>query len=65
VLTGRGAKPREVTARQSLCADIDGVVLLAAVRVEALGCKRLEQLCRYITRLALADERGSSTQRGR
>ncbi|MFN7546170.1 MAG: transposase, partial [Pseudomonadota bacterium] len=43
--------------RQPLCADIDGFSLHAAVRVEAHDRKRLEQLCRYITRPALADER--------
>jgi hypothetical protein len=31
-------------------------VLHAAVRVEAHGRKRLQQLCRYITRPALSDE---------
>jgi len=35
MLTLRGAMPREATARQSLCADIDGFSLHAAVRVEA------------------------------
>ena len=49
--------PREGTARQPLCADIDGFSLHAAVRVEAHDRKRLEQLCRYITRPALSDER--------
>ena len=57
VLTLRGAMPREGTARQPLCADIDGFSLHAAVQVEAHGRKRLEQLCRYITRPALSDER--------
>jgi hypothetical protein len=49
--------PREDAARQPLCADIDGFSLHAAVRVEAHDRKRLEQLCRYITRPALSDER--------
>jgi hypothetical protein len=57
VLTLRGAMPRKATARQPLCADIDGFSLHAAVRVEAHDRKRLEQLCRYITRPALSDER--------
>jgi hypothetical protein len=52
VLTLRGAMAREL-----LCSDIDGFSLHAAVRVEAHERKRLEQLCRYITRPALADER--------
>jgi hypothetical protein len=49
--------PGEGTAGQPLCADIDGFSLHAAVRVEAHDRKRLEQLCRYITRPALSDER--------
>jgi len=57
VLTLRGAMPRETAARQPLCADIDGFSLHAAVRVEANDRKQLEQLCRYITRPALSDER--------
>ncbi len=56
-LTLRGATPRESAARQPLCADIDGFSLHAAVRVKAHDRKRLEQLCRYITRPALSDER--------
>ena len=42
VLTLRGAMPREGTARQPLCADIDGFSLHAAVRVESHDRKRLE-----------------------
>jgi hypothetical protein len=57
VLTLRGAMPREAAARQRLCADIDGFSLHAAVRVEAHDRKRLERLCRYITRPALSEER--------
>ena len=57
VLTLRGAMPQEGTARQPLCADIDGFSLHAAVQVAAHDRKRLEQLCRYITRPALSDER--------
>jgi len=49
--------PRKGTARQPLCADIDGFSLHATVRVEAHDRKRLEQLCRYITQPALSDER--------
>jgi len=52
-----GAMPREGAVRQPLCGDIDGFSLHAAVRVEAHDRKRLEQLCRYITRPALSDER--------
>jgi hypothetical protein len=57
MLTLRGAMPREDGVRQPLCADIDGFSLHAAVRVQANDRKRLEQLCRYITRPALSDER--------
>jgi hypothetical protein len=57
MLTLRGAMPRESAARQPLCADIDGFSLHAAARVEAHDRKRPEQLCRYITRPALSDER--------
>jgi hypothetical protein len=49
----RHARPQ----RAALCADLDGFSLYAAVRVEAHDRKRLEQLCRYITRPALSDER--------
>jgi len=49
--------PREAEPRQPLCADIDGFSLYATVRGEPRGRKRPEQLCRYITRPALADER--------
>jgi hypothetical protein len=57
VLTMRGAVPREGEARQPLCADINEFSLHAAVRVKAHDSKRLEQLCRHITRPALSDER--------
>jgi hypothetical protein len=49
--------PSEVMASQPLCANIDGLGLYAAVRVEAHDRKRLEQLRRYIRRPALLDER--------
>ena len=54
---GLQGTPREGRTRQPLCADIDGFSLHAAVRVAAHDRKRLEQLCRYITRPALSDER--------
>lgn len=57
VPTLRGAIPCEGWTRQPLCADIVGFSLHAAVRFEPHDRKRLEQLCRYITRLALSDER--------
>jgi hypothetical protein len=42
---------------QLLCADIDGFSLHATVPTEAHDRKRLERLCRYITRPALSDDR--------
>jgi hypothetical protein len=57
VLTLRGAMPNETAPRQHLRADIDGFSSHAAVRVEVHDRKRLEQLCRYITRSAVSDER--------
>ena len=38
--------PREITARQPVCADIDGFKRHAAVRMQAHERNRLEQLCR-------------------
>jgi hypothetical protein len=64
VLALRGAMPRETTARQALCADIDGFSLHAAVRVEAHDRKRLEPLCRYIMRPALSNERAQINAAG-
>ncbi len=49
--------PCEAAPCQALCDDIDGFSLHAAVRCEAEDHKRLEQLCRCITRPALSDER--------
>ena len=64
VLTLRGAMPREGTAGQPLCADIDGFSLHAAVQVEAHDRRRLEQRCRDITRPALANERVQTNTAG-
>ena len=50
VLTQQGAIPREASFKQSLCADIDGFSLHAAVRCGADDRQALEQLCRTITR---------------
>ena len=49
--------PREAGFKQTLCADIDGFSLHAAVRCSAEDRQALEQLCRTITRPALANER--------
>ena len=65
VLTLQGAMPRETDFKQMLCADIDGVSLHAAVRCGADDRQALEQLCRYITRPALANERLQTNAAGR
>jgi hypothetical protein len=49
--------PRETESKQMLCADINGFSLHAAVRCGADDRQALEQLCRYITRPALSNER--------
>ena len=49
--------PRDAAITQTLCADVQGFSLHAAVRCGADERQRLEQLCRYITRPALANER--------
>ena len=51
VLTLQGAMPRETDFNQTLCADMQGFSLHAAVRCGADDRQALEQLCRYITRL--------------
>ena len=57
VLTVQGVMPRQTEFKQTLCADINGFSLHAAVRCAAEDRDALEQLCRYITRPALANER--------
>ena len=64
VLTRQGAMPRETDFKQSLCADIDGFGLHAAVRCGADERQGLEQLCRGITRPALANERVQTNAAG-
>jgi hypothetical protein len=64
VLTLQGAMPREKDFKQILCADIDGFSLHAAVRCAADDRRALEQLCRYITRPALANERVQTNAAG-
>lgn len=49
--------PRETGFKQDLCADIDCFSLHAAERCGADERQALEQLCRYITRPALTNER--------
>ena len=57
VLILNGPMSRDSISRQALCADIEDPSLHAGVRCEANDRNRLEHLCRYITRPALADER--------
>ena len=57
VLTVQGAMPREKDFKHNLCADISSFSLHAAVRCDADERQSLEQLCRYFTRPALANER--------
>ena len=57
MLTLQGAMPRETGFNQALWADMQGFRLHAAVRCPADDRQALEQLCRYITRRALANER--------
>jgi len=64
VLTLQGAMPREADFKQHLCADIDGFSLHAAVRCGADDRQALEQLCRYISRPALANERVQTNAAG-
>ena len=57
VFTVQCATPRDAAFTQALCADEQGFSLHAAVRCGADDRQALEQLCRYITRPALANER--------
>ena len=49
--------PGQTEFKQTLYADINGFSMHAAVRCAADDRDALEQLCRYITRPALANER--------
>ena len=57
VLTLQGVMPRDTGFEKALCANMNGFSLHAAVRCGANERKSLEQLCRDITRPALANER--------
>ena len=65
VLTLQGAMPREADFKQNLCADISGFSQHAVARCKADDRQALEQLCRYITRPALANERVQTNAAGR
>jgi hypothetical protein len=56
--------PRESDFTQALCADNNGFTLHAAVRCAANDRQAPEQLCRYITRPALANERVQTNAAG-
>ena len=64
VLTVQGTMPRQAEFHQNLCADMQGFSLHAAVRCGADDRQALEQLCRYITRPALANERVQTNAAG-
>jgi hypothetical protein len=53
---GQGSRS-EPFVKGPLCADVDGFSLHAAVRVEARDRERLEKLCRYASRPAIAESR--------
>ena len=57
VLSLQGAMPRDERQAQPLCVNAQGFILHAAVRCGADDRQRLEQLCRYVTRPAIANER--------
>jgi len=64
VLTLQGAMPRDADFKQTLCADINGFSLHAAVCCGADDRQALEQLYRYITRPARANERVQTNAAG-
>jgi hypothetical protein len=62
----QGSTARETAFKRTLCADIDGFSL-HAVRCSSNDRPSLEQLCRlcrYITRPALANDRGQTDAAG-
>ena len=64
VLAVQGAMPSEKNFKQTLCVDIDGFSLHAAVGCAADDWQALEQRCRYSTRPALANERVQTNAAG-
>ena len=64
MLTVQGAMPSETNVKRTLCADIDGFSLHAAVRCDADDRQALEQLCRYVTRPTLANDRVQTNAAG-
>lgn len=61
---GRGTQ-NQPFVKGPLCAEVDGFSLHAAVRVEARDRDRLEHLCRYAGRAAIAENRLSELPDGR
>jgi len=57
VLSLRTVPGRDEKTTSTLCADAHGFSLHAGVRCGAHQRKKLERLCRYITRPAIANER--------
>ena len=56
--------PKESDFNQTLCSNSNGFSLHAAVRCAADNRQSLEQLCRCITRPALANERVQANAAG-
>lgn len=54
----------EQAGATGLCAEAHGFSLHAAVRIGAYQRKRLERLCRYVTRPPIANERLSRDGQG-
>ena len=64
VSTLQGAMPRQTRFDQTLCADMQGFSLHAAARCGSDERQGLDQLCRYINRPALANERTQTNTAG-
>ena len=64
IVEGAGALREAHQLRDALCANISGFSLHAGVRCEANDRKGIEQLCRYITRPAISNERLAINREG-
>ena len=62
-IVGRG-ELREAQRSRELCANAQGFSLHAGVRCDANDRQGIEQLCRYITRPAISNERLSINREG-
>jgi hypothetical protein len=65
VLTLQGTMTRELTFKQDLCADLNGFRLHPTVHCGDDEGSSLDQLCRYVTRSAPANERVQCNAGGR